>query len=522
MLFSKSKLLIPLMGGLVLCSSSVSALACTSIYVGSDLTADGSTIFARSEDISNSYNKLFYVSPAGTHTAGETYEGCYGFTYEFTHDSYSYTAFSDDNGDGADGVCPDCGSAHAHTPYQAGGTNEMGVTVSATETIGSSDAVYEVDPYEDLGIEEAEIVTVLLSEAGSAREAVDLLLNIYDTVGCCGGSGLFIADNNETWYIENTTGHQYIALKLSDSMVFTQPNMSVIGLIDLDDTENVIASENLIAVAQEAGTYVGDAQENTIDYVASYNGDQTANGRMIDALKYFNADEASEEPAASDYTISNVDAEGNIVPMYTNITLDHDYSIEDVVEFYHISSIGYTRNLETHIFQISEEDSITDTVEWVAMDDASYSVFIPYYPMLTTNTYDGYQVSTAASVFTEEEPTDADLYYPTTTTVRDGDERVTVEGFCALPENWADSFYWTFDALSNLVEFGSLSEEQIDNINTTLNDLQTQCYDVYTELQDAVASAETAEAAAETVTEISADAAADVHAAVVELVNGVK
>ena len=51
-------------------------------------------------------------------------------------------------------------------------------------------------------------------------------------------------------------------------MAFAQPNMSIIGLIDLDDTENVIASENLIAVAQQAGTYVGDADANTIDYVA--------------------------------------------------------------------------------------------------------------------------------------------------------------------------------------------------------------------------------------------------------------
>ncbi len=77
------------------------------IYVGSDLTADGNTIFARSEDIASSYNKLFCVSPAGRHTAGEEYAGCYGFTYTFTRDSYSYTAFSGDNGDAAGDVCPD-------------------------------------------------------------------------------------------------------------------------------------------------------------------------------------------------------------------------------------------------------------------------------------------------------------------------------------------------------------------------------------------------------------------------------
>ena len=152
MMKSKMKKILPIALAVMLCLSSVNALACTAIYVGADLTKDGSTIFARSEDISNSYNKLFYVAPAGKHTAGEVYNGCYGFSYTFTKDSYGYTAFSDDNGSG---VCPDCGGEHAHTPYAAGGTNDMGVTVSATETIGCSDALYEADPYVDTGIEEA-------------------------------------------------------------------------------------------------------------------------------------------------------------------------------------------------------------------------------------------------------------------------------------------------------------------------------------------------------------------------------
>lgn len=69
----------------------------------------------------------------------------------------------------------------------------MGVSVSATETIGCSDAMYEVDPYTDEGIEEAEITTVLLSESATAKEAVELLLSIYDSVGAAGGSGIFIA-----------------------------------------------------------------------------------------------------------------------------------------------------------------------------------------------------------------------------------------------------------------------------------------------------------------------------------------
>ncbi len=110
-----------------------SAFACTALYVGSDLTEDGTTMFGRIEDLgTNDYNKLFNISPAGKHTAGEVYEGCYGFTHTFTHDSYRYTARRDDNGLG---VCPDCDSTHEHTPYEEAGTNEKGVMVSATESL---------------------------------------------------------------------------------------------------------------------------------------------------------------------------------------------------------------------------------------------------------------------------------------------------------------------------------------------------------------------------------------------------
>lgn len=501
---------------LILCLSSVSAMACTAIYVGSDLTAGGNTLFARSEDISNSYNKLFYVSPAGNHKAGDVYNGCYGFTYTFTKDSYSYTAFSDDNTITHDAECPDCGETHVHTPYEEGGTNEMGVTVSATESIGCSAAISAADPYTDTGIEEAEITTVLLSEAATAKEAVDLLLSIYDSVGCAGGSGVFIADDKEVWYIENASGTQYVAVKLSSSMAFAEPNMSIIGLIDLDDTENVIASANIITVAETAGTFVGDKEANTIDYVASYNGDQSANSRMVSALAYFNAENAKEAPEAADYTISNVDEQGNIVAMHTAITLDHAYTVEDIVGYYHISGIGNNRNLETHIFEVSAQDSVTDTVEWVAVDNASLSVFVPYYPMLTTETYAAYQVSTPAAQFVTEAPAEGSINYATTKMKRnENGERVAVEGYCVLPEDWATSCYWTMDALSNLYEAGNLTDAQKADITAKLAELQNDCYTAFAALQNGEVNAQTA-------TATSNELAAKVHAAVVELVNSVK
>ncbi|MBR5231618.1 MAG: C69 family dipeptidase [Clostridia bacterium] len=513
----KFKSVISLIVALMLCLSS-GAMACTAIYVGSDLTADGSAIFARSEDLTNSYNKLMYVSKAGEYKAGELYKGCYGFTYTFAKDSYSFTTMSDDNWEGVGNVCPDCGGTHKHNPYGAAGTNEKGLTVTATETLNTVSPVYNIDPYTKDGIEEAEITTILLSECATAKEALDLLTKIYDESGCNNGSGIFLADHSEVWYIENVTGHQYIAVKLNGNVAFVQPNQSVIGLVDLDDTDNVVASAGLIETAKAAGTYVGDEAANTINYVQSYNGAQTPSSRMLDGLDYVNGKEMGNDVTFDDYTISNVAADGSIVPFYSSVKPDHLYTVADVIGYYKIPGIGKTGNLETHIFQIFPEDSVTDTVEWVAMDDGEYNAFVPYYPMLTTDTYKGLKVSTAAAGFVTEKPAEG-VCYPSSKNMYVDGARVKVEGFKTLPANWADSCYWTMDALSNIVTYGNLSVNEIATVNCKMNALQNHCYAAYTQLQEAVAAAQTAEAAAEACTAISAAAAEEVHTAVVELVN---
>ncbi|MEG1396937.1 MAG: C69 family dipeptidase, partial [Oscillospiraceae bacterium] len=51
---------------------STTAFACTGAYVGKDVSADGSTIIARSEDISPSdYDKLHYVVPGVANKKGQ-------------------------------------------------------------------------------------------------------------------------------------------------------------------------------------------------------------------------------------------------------------------------------------------------------------------------------------------------------------------------------------------------------------------------------------------------------------------
>ena len=459
----------------------ISASACTMVYVGSDLTDDGSSFMARSEDYSNGYNKIAYVNQHGKYTAGSVYEGCYGFTHTFTHDSYAYTATSDDN---TSGMCPDCGQTHPHTPMEEVGSNEKGVSVSAMVTLSPNGAVVNADPMEDLGICESDMATILLSEASSAKEGVELLLKIFETVGAGEPSGVLIGDQNEIWYVENFTGHTYTAVKLSSDMIAMNPNMGAIGLVDLDDTDNVLSSANLIEVSKQAGTYEGSETENTIDVYKSYcayaNG--SPNTRLVNGLNYFLASDtlSASTIAPEDFTISNV-KNGKVVSLYTNIQNKlGKISTHDVVDFYKVDDIANTGNLEWHIFQIQSADAPeTGTIEWLAMEHGQYSVAIPYFPSLTTDMYDGYKFGGEEATTTDTAPADPYGTYAFSS--------YWGSGYVVLPEGWENGYYWTVDALSNYALSDQCSAEDNALIHSELAKMQQLCYHKAAETKAALA-----------------------------------
>ena len=429
---------------LVLAILPAEALACTAVYVGSNLTADGSTIFARLEEFfsDEGWPKLFEVIPEGAHAAGEEYEGCYGFTWTFTHDSYGYTAFRDNN---ARGVCPDCGGTHPHTPYQAGGTNSRGVSVTATETLAEKPEIAAADPFNtESGIEEAEIPTILLSEASTAREAMRLLASIFETVGSNSAGSVIVGDADEAWYIENHSGRQYIAVRLNADIAFICPNISAIGLVSLNDTENVAASEGLIGTAVRAGTFVGDAGAGLIDYAASYDdAPDSAYLRLAAGLNALAGEPLYPEDLTRDgikgsaFRISNVDREGRIVPPYTDIRLEGKPGIRDVMAFYQREPISRHKSLETHIFQIGGHVPC-GTVEWVSMADNRSSVFVPYCPTATSEVFPAFRAETAMPEHAAEKPADSLCY-----TMKDGTWGV-------YPDGWRDSWYWVFAMLEHI------------------------------------------------------------------------
>ena len=453
--------------------------ACTAIYAGAGRTEDGSTIFARLEEFysDEGWPKLFDAVPEGAHRCGEVYTGCYGFSWTFTHDSYGYTAFCDNI---SQGICPDCGGTHAHTPYQAAGTNSRGVSVTATETLVEKESIEAVDPFNrESGIEEAEIPTVLLSEAASAREAMLLLTSIYAATGAYGAGSVIVADSEEAWYIENMSGKQYIAVRLNEDLLFVCPNISAIGLVDINDKENVAASDGLIETAVRAGTFSGNTEAGLIDYAASYeDAPDSAYFRLAAGLNALAGTPVYPEDLTHSgidgcaFRISNVDSEGRTVAPYTNIRLNGKLGVRDVMAFYRQEPISRHRSLETHIFQISGPGD-HGTVEWVSMADNRTGVFVPYYPMETTEVFEAFHTDTGMPGHTEEKPSEG-LYYG----MKDG-------SWGLYPEGWENSWYWVFTRLEHIARE---HEEAAAYIRGRMNALQDQI----------CASGETGNQAAET------------------------
>ena len=492
--------------------AATTASACTTIYAGGNLTQDKAPMIARSEDYGSDMNKLWFISEAGAYQG--IFRGCpaYGpFVYELSHPSYRFTYFKNDNV--YDGVCPECGEENAqHASYTEFGTNEKGVSVSATETIYGNSDVLALDPYrgarwaetnsKPAGIEETDIPTVLLSEADTARGALELLLDIYDTYGCAGGAGLFICDKNESWYVENCTGTQYVAIRLNDDLLFLEPNMAVIGRVDLDDTQNVIASDGLIELAEQAGTFVGEKAENIIDFRASYARISGVDKRLVEGLNYLNAAyQYDNEMLTADntrFTISNLDGEKNIVPLYTNIQADRTLSTDDIFNYYKLSTIAKSGNQEIEIFQIfKDRQEPYATVGWVAVGDLARNVFVPYYPMLLDGMYAGYQEGTPTVQFVTQKP-DGGLFYPYKGYVYNSEagKYERADGYRVLPEGWEKSYYWCFEILNDVIRYFEDAEgkplvtpAQEAYVRARLAELQQSFYEEFVSPQTLMAEA---------------------------------
>ncbi|MCR4922934.1 MAG: hypothetical protein K5931_02865 [Lachnospiraceae bacterium] len=114
----------------------------------------------------------------------------------------------------------------------------------------------------------------------------------------------------------------------------------------------------------KAGTFIGDEDENIIDYrrsIGDYRVDlfddswkwSVFTREAVSLNKILNTDEynAGNVIEDNDYVITNISKDGRIVPFYNKLDLKDTVDLDYVIELLRLYPIACPQNIETHIYR---------------------------------------------------------------------------------------------------------------------------------------------------------------------------
>jgi len=231
----------------LLAVTSLTGLACTTVSVGKNASADGTTIISYSCD-GHGPSFATQIIPAKDWPEGET--------IQITR-----------RGE-VQGEIPQVPHTFQYLKSMLGVINEKGVAVGETtcpiDTITEyAKEVKEVMFSSEGFIDYGTCLGIVLQRASTAREAVEIYGELIETYkwGSMEAETVNFADGNEVWIFE-VYGHDlWCAFKLDDDEVFVSANAARIRDIDFNDEENVMHSPNIISFAVDHGWYNPDSGE---------------------------------------------------------------------------------------------------------------------------------------------------------------------------------------------------------------------------------------------------------------------
>lgn len=353
---------------------SISAQACTAVYVGNEVSDDGTTLIAKSNDFSNVWGNYVTITQRvegqegrtmPVDNAGTVQAEIPSLTYRYTSTPWmdSTVAY---NGLGKDAaICE----------------NECGVVMLMSITAFSNAKALKADPLVKNGITEFTAVDLVVCQSSTAREGVETLLGLIDRYGSSETNIAFIADQRETWYIEMYTGHQYAAVKLPDDRVCAFGNEFLLEYAS--DYEDSILSSNLESLAKdnEFAVYDGDK----FNLLESYSGEEVATNyshmrtwmthKLLAPSKVedYNKDEKYPLCFKPDKEVSLTD----VMAIMRNRFEKTEYS-PDKTKRTDMRVIGTETATSVHIAQIYPNlpDNMS-CVTWESSGPALYGVFVP-------------------------------------------------------------------------------------------------------------------------------------------------
>ncbi len=256
------------------------AFACTTVIVGKDRSADGSVLLAHSEELGTSAAQQLVKVDRVEHQKGDRYYLYSGGSIPQPAVTYAYIAsriFDKDYypGEFTSGI----------NEYQVSVANNMSWMKGVPEETAWSPAL-------ENGVIWTEFTQLALERAKTAREAVALIGELAEKnmLSSDPGTMFAVADPSEGWWVEIARDGQWIARRVEDNAAEMRANSYRIGVVDLEDKENIMHSAALISYAAKKGWYnpkankpfnFADVYGDPENQTAAYN---TLRHQMVDRM----------------------------------------------------------------------------------------------------------------------------------------------------------------------------------------------------------------------------------------------
>ena len=351
------------------------ASACTAIYVGRDVSADGSILIARSNDHQSNWANHLEVTERvedqpgrvmPVDNAGTVLAPIPATTYRYVSTPWMDSTCSINGCQKDAAVC----------------VNEYGVSMTMSVTAFSNTSALEADPLIPNGLTECTANDLVICQSRTAREAVEKLLALIDEYGSSEINIALISDREETWYVEMYTGHQYAAVKLPKDAVCVFGNEFTLRCVE--DYAESIVSPGLAEIPEKAGFAVRD-DAGRLDLVDTYSGEDIrmsySHMRTWIGHKLFAPSVYGDYEPHGDYPLTFAPEEKvslqDVMEAIRNRYEGTEYD-PDVTGRTDMRVIGTDTAMSVHVLQIRPDlpEDRCSTV-WFSTAPAVYGVFVP-------------------------------------------------------------------------------------------------------------------------------------------------
>lgn len=212
------------------------ASACTNFIITRGASTDGSIMVTYAADSHQLYGCLYKYTPSKRAAAMMP-------VYEWDTGKYL-------------GDIP-----QAEVTYSTvGNMNEHSLIITET-TFGGREELVDPEGRIDYG----SLIYIALQRARTAREAIDVIVDLANTYGyASSGESFSIADTEEAWIMEligkgpGNKGIVWVARRIPDGYICAHANQARITTFPKDDPENCLYAPDVISFAREKGYYSGD------------------------------------------------------------------------------------------------------------------------------------------------------------------------------------------------------------------------------------------------------------------------